>query len=408
MNCIKEKTKHREYLFDLSCIIIFTIAFNFDWRSSSILWWGSIVLFIISIVIHEKGKIHIDNKYTIWVVSFLSMCGISIIWASSKQLVITIMTGMIVNLGLLFFMRSRIHDREEVQKVTNIILIAITINMVYLLVRNSGMVFNFNIDKSGNINRLGTEEGWNSNSIGMMASFGFIILFYLFQVNKMICLKLLYGINCALIAYIALETGSRKAFITLISGSTFYMLLNSKGKRIRTILIITIIISLFYYIAFEIPYFYSVIGWRLDGAFAQLTGVGNVDHSAMIRSEFIKAGLHVFYNHPVLGVGIDCFRDYNFNLTGYDWYAHNNYVEILADLGIIGFTIYYLGYIYLFKCFWSRYKEDLFTKFLFAIFFCILLDGYCAVIFSDFLFQTIIMLMFAWFSNEISGDKNNV
>ena len=44
--------------------------------------------------------------------------------------------------------------------------------------------------------------------------------------------------------------------------------------------------------------------------------------------------MQVFKDNWIVGCGIDCFRVVNGKLTGYRYYAHNNYIELLADLGV--------------------------------------------------------------------------
>ena len=55
----------------------------------------------------------------------------------------------------------------------------------------------------------------------------------------------------------------------------------------------------------------------------------------------------MFYEKPILGYGINNFVSKIGQRIGVWTYAHNNYYEILADLGIVGFLIYYSYYIYL-------------------------------------------------------------
>ena len=56
-------------------------------------------------------------------------------------------------------------------------------------------------------------------------------------------------------------------------------------------------------------------------------------------------------SHPILGVGIGNARYYC--SMGYT-YLHNNYVELLACGGIVGFIIYYMPYMYLISQFYKN------------------------------------------------------
>ena len=70
--------------------------------------------------------------------------------------------------------------------------------------------------------------------------------------------------------------------------------------------------------------------------FYQPGGDGDVS-----RVELIKQGLRVAADNPVLGVGLGNFQLYSV----LDQYAHNNYVELLADTGFVGAILYYGIYV---------------------------------------------------------------
>lgn len=63
------------------------------------------------------------------------------------------------------------------------------------------------------------------------------------------------------------------------------------------------------------------------------------------RLSFLKLGLSTFMDNPFFGVGSNNFVVL-FPGTGY---THNNYIEILANLGIVGFLPFYLMYFVLIK-----------------------------------------------------------
>ena len=388
-------------LFLFATLIIFTVALNSDWSSSSIIWWGSVAFFACVFLYHSKAKLAYERKYTTWVVSFLIICMLSIIWAASTTQVVSMMKSMIVNTAIIFLIRSCINSKEGVCRIINTLLIAITINAVYLLLLNKNALLSINSNVNTTANRLGAGGTWNANSIGIMMSIGFVFFLYYFRTEKKRITKIFYGFLTALMVFVALVTGSRKALLTVLIGAVTYFVLDSKGKRIRSILLIIVSLLAAAYLVLEVPYFYSIIGWRMEAMLAKYTGVGVVDHSSLVRDEFIKAGIIVFKQHPIVGVGLDCFRIFNEKITGYRWYAHNNYVELLADLGLVGFTVYYLGHLYLLKEFIKNLKDNSSTtKIFFAIFVCVLINGYGAVTYNDFLFPTLLMLMYAWFTTE--------
>lgn len=85
---------------------------------------------------------------------------------------------------------------------------------------------------------------------------------------------------------------------------------------------------------------------RLENMLNAFRGIGEIDNSTSTRLELIKLGIHIFKGHPLYGIGMDNAKTITesiFNKT--DYYLHNNYIELLADGGIIGFIMYYWFYV---------------------------------------------------------------
>lgn len=98
----------------------------------------------------------------------------------------------------------------------------------------------------------------------------------------------------------------------------------------------------------KLPVF-GEINERMQGLIAAVTGVGEVDHSSWLRGQYVEIGLELFEKSPFFGIGIDNARLTTRTLFGYDHYLHNNFVELLAGVGIIGFFCYYSMYFYIIR-----------------------------------------------------------
>lgn len=71
------------------------------------------------------------------------------------------------------------------------------------------------------------------------------------------------------------------------------------------------------------------------------------NHSYNIRVDMVHQAIRFWQASPVLGMGTDAFR----RISGYGMYAHNNYAELLCDLGVLGTLLFYGIHFYiLFKC----------------------------------------------------------
>ena len=95
----------------------------------------------------------------------------------------------------------------------------------------------------------------------------------------------------------------------------------------------------YYIITKYVPSMYSRIqSFIFDlttGAEANISG-----NSYELRKWLREQAWNQFINNPVIGVGIGQFRYYA-RAGGSDLYSHNNFLEILANTGIIGFILYY-------------------------------------------------------------------
>ena len=104
----------------------------------------------------------------------------------------------------------------------------------------------------------------------------------------------------------------------------------------------------------------------LSGDAALLRGVGlqNPTEASNGRIHFWHVALQIFRDHPILGAGLDSFGTV---FTQYDTWngiyridqAHNDYLQILADAGILGFACAATFIFLLFKKGWQTISESL-------------------------------------------------
>ena len=116
------------------------------------------------------------------------------------------------------------------------------------------------------------------------------------------------------------------------------------------------------YAIFNVPFLYNTIGFRVIDALATLgfgTSVTGAQSTA-IRNDYIKMGMESFLNVPVFGGGMNYFQFIN----NARYYAHNNYVEMLNDFGLVGTLIYYVPSIKAGKFIMDniRFKKNIFPR----------------------------------------------
>ena len=232
--------------------------------------------------------------------------------------------------------------------------------IVILYIISSYGISNIEMMLSGNMRM--SNDFLNSNSLGLLAATSGIIGFHFFLKNKRIELSSL-GIPVAVI--MVAFSGSRKALLVLFLGSLLLGIIDiqKKSKNILKtwikILVIIFIISILGYLLLQHPWF-DMIRMRMEGLLSMLAGEGDADNSVLLRKKYTFIALDAFTESPILGWGMGASGAILEKYVGWNTYFHNNFVELLASGGILGFIIYYSLHCYLFyNLFKYRKYKDL-------------------------------------------------
>lgn len=191
--------------------------------------------------------------------------------------------------------------------------------------------------------RIGTELSGNVNTVAV--SLGILSLIVVFTYLKTKA-KLDLIVLIALVAFLLL-TGSKKALVYIFFD--FIMIIRLSKSKISKYVIIGISIIVVYYVVMKVPYFYSVIGHRIQDLFFQIFGVGvgsfsnKNDRSSLIRLAMIVDGFRIYISHPqyyLFGGGEKFFAlESAYGLMFH--YSHCNYVEMLCNYGLFGIALFY-------------------------------------------------------------------
>ena len=204
---MKEKSIFNMNFFYFALIVFFTIETNYDWNKSQILHWGSVALLMVVYVFKDGGVIDFKFRdYSCWMLGVLIMSVFSCVFASNVENAINMIKSLVVIFVAFFMIRNYMIDEEKVNEVINAYIISILINMFYVIT---------NIDMSiiGE-NRLGVDaiEGWNANSIGLMAATAAVLCIYMLMKSNIVG-KCFYLASILFLVYIFVYTGSRKSII---------------------------------------------------------------------------------------------------------------------------------------------------------------------------------------------------
>ena len=147
--------------------------------------------------------------------------------------------------------------------------------------------------------------------------------------------------SISILIIFCLLAGTRKALLAIFIGVFIYIALKKPSRITVNIMIIFMILIVSYNLMMNVEVIYNLIGYRFESLFNLLQGESGAS-SEETRQQFIKLGMLYFKERPFTGYGLDTFRI----LPGsYGTYSHNNYVELLYGVGIVGTCVYYFMYL---------------------------------------------------------------
>lgn len=329
-------------LLDIAFCIFFAIASNADWMSYTIIWWGSIALVFVMQLAVYGGKLNLNiSKYKLWEALFLTTCIISIVYSINRNDSINEIKTLIILAIVMIYIESELKDYYSIEKIMMLYVIGIGITLFYVSLTQDMTKFQLAIIGEGDTGR------WNGNDIGMNAAVVAVMILYLFPRAKNFCMKACYLIISAISLYLMYWMGSRKTIVFFVLGMCGVILLKKPKKMIRNLIIVVCIMAVSWNLVMEVPSLYKNVGWRLEALTASVTGRGKVDSSTLLREKYIKVGTKAFKKSPIIGYGVNTYREINKVETGHHTYSHNNFIEVAVGLGIIGLLAYYWIYLYL-------------------------------------------------------------
>lgn len=320
----------------ISSLIIFDMPENVKYSNIlNILFW---VCFISIIIISKQNKFYI-NKFISSYMIFTIFCFASILWAVNidfttayilKLLIVCINIIILYNIFRYYNLENSIHYGILIGSLYNYMI-------AFQIIHPSFDIYEFNrfIGSVGNSNKLA--------GIMLLSIFSSLILLNTVKNNWF---RIYIYLNILLASYSIFLSISKKAIILapiLLLTTVQFKNLNFKKILIFiTILIVTIYISSQYIDSTFLSDKLSLLEKRFSGLIGLATH-GDADHSSKERIQLLIDGFELFQNAPIFGIGLDNFRHF------LGLYAHNTYLELLVDLGIIGFIIYYAIYIIIIK-----------------------------------------------------------
>ena len=296
------------------------------------------MLIITIVAITNKGILNFRIEWLyIYLFIFCVFSLLSSFWALSPSLAIQAGKHLIYTLYCIFALSLYYSNRHSIDSLLKSLMFCgyILLIIVFILYGSNFI---------GAMLRMGARmrtDYINPNTVGVYVSNSILINIYYIIYKKEIRIWSLFLLPAFLIIAFA---GSKKSVLILIIGMLMLIELyilrkEDTSKRIvKTFALIGVILLLLFLLS-SLPMF-ALLVKRITILFDTFSGkVSN--GSTAERLEMIQYGFLLFKEHFLVGIDMN-----NSWVYKYGMYLHNNYIELLADGGIIGFICYYIIYIH--------------------------------------------------------------
>jgi O-antigen ligase len=357
-----------------------------------------LTIFIVLYFIKRLRIPKISFRYIIWNLFFLLYCSFGCLYAFSKSYAIdqtiSLFYVAVCNILIAIYLSSHM---EMIDTTLKIVIWGALFKAFICFIQNGFLVF---LDSRAT-------EGTSANTIGLYCAFACIISFYLAKNEKH---KIYYLLGIVNLIFLALSA-SRKAILYMLIPIAVMQILKNRNplKIAQNILLVCIASGVIFFLLMRTNFLYVMIGHRIESMMNGVLGIGTTDSSTSTRLQLISQGMEWYSQRPISGYGLNNFRAlraaYFPNWSAY--YAHNNYVELLVDCGLVGTIIFYSMHMdILMKAFKSRRKLSALSNMLIGMLVSILVCDFGMVSYDGIFIHLMLMIMYLNFS-KIS-DKSDL
>ena len=393
---------YRKYITNLEDIIILLLIVTIlGFKDYPIMIYiMTIISFIYEVIsTYKKNKLSKNIiPFLINKIAFILFGLLSAIWALNKDIINPLVFRLIYRLTICLTIILYIRDKNNLKKTIYYMIIASIILCIRLLI-------NVPLEAWGKKrvgNYLAHSQDHTYGNTGITHVLGIVGIFIItsnFIKNKRVKIFLL-----TLFTLFSFFSGSKKQIIYLAISIPLLLLFKIKNRKdiMKNIFLGLIFIILLFILILKVNILYNIIGIRmlqmLSYFFDNLKVT--VDPSTVSRMNFLKDSWNVFLSHPIIGIGLGGYQ--YVNSTEFVW-AENTFLELLADLGIIGTILYYSLHFNIFVSVLKRIKnKNPIDIQIFIIFICIIVTDLFMVSYNN---ETLQLYLTIIYCENILGKK---
>ena len=389
----EKTTKLMLLLFILSMFLIYE-------GKNSVLY--IIIAIIFSLYFLIRAKFIIDSKL-LWHLIFITYAGLSFIWASNITNVFWVYIVLVGNSFIAYAITCFAYkDKKMYDYILHLIILGSIALAARIFMQNGLLAYQTSR----------TVSGLNGNYLGLYSAISANLSLYFLNTTKKKTNRLVYFLLTLILVAITLLSFSRKSFVFLLLPITITFILKkvdlkSIAKRVFFVIIAVLCVL---FVTFKIPAVYNTYGYRFQAVLNGISGnVKQSDASVAARMSYIDWGKKFFVRKPIIGYGLNNFKNTLHAEKTYgnnDTYAHNNYIELAVDLGVIGLILYYSLYLCIIIYSIINIKKiNYIQKLMFSILITLMICEYGMVTYYGDFLQILVSLIWLGFINYTINKK---
>ena len=277
----------------------------------------------------EELKMRRLKAYHLVVVAFIFWNVLTTFWSIDVESSISRILTYFMLAGMVWLIWEFVRTENEIRGVLSAFIMGCYASLIHMAILS--WLGEAKIDAAST--RI-SGGGMNANDLALILSIGIFMAYYLAATSnrRSRIMKMVYYSFCVAAIAGILFTGSRGGVVSLATGVACYSIMEPRVRITRKALFIGTMVIATLMIVNVLP----------EKTYLRLYNIPEKIETGefTFRIEIWKAGIEIIKNNMLLGVGTGGFPAAVGPLLGKEILAHNSYISVLAETGLVGLAAF--------------------------------------------------------------------